>query len=301
MDLSSLNKEQKEAVETVSGPLLVVAGAGSGKTKVLTNRIAYLLEKEVSPYNILAITFTNKAAKEMKDRIVNLVGEKAMMMQISTFHSFGLRLIRENYNLLNLTNNFSILDSEDSLSVVKKILKDMNVDPKKYAKNFRNRISNLKNDTISPEEFIYDARVEEDKTLAETYKKYQKLLKDNNAVDFDDLLILPLELFKNKEILSHYQDKFKYILIDEYQDTNEAQYKLVKLLAKKYQNICVVGDSDQSIYGFRGANYRNILNFEKDYPLCKKIVLDKNYRSTKEILDVANSIIKNNINRFDKG
>lgn len=302
MNLEKLNEEQREAVTTTSGPLLVVAGAGSGKTRVLTHRIAYLIEKGVNPYNILAITFTNKAAHEMKERVIALVGEKAMQMQISTFHSFGLRIVRENYQNLGLSNNFTIFDSEDSLVIIKRILKDLDVDTKRFpAKSFKNKISSLKNDLVDYQEYTKYAHDEFDKLLVKVYKRYTSDLLNNNGVDFDDLLTMPIKLFeKYPEILEHYQEKFKYILIDEYQDTNEAQYRFTKMLSAKYQNICVVGDSDQTIYGFRGANFKNILNFEKDYPLCKTIVLNKNYRSTKKILDVANTVIKNNVNRYDK-
>lgn len=302
MDISKLNEEQKEAVTTTNGPLLVIAGAGSGKTKVLTNRIAYLLEKGVSPFSILAITFTNKAAKEMKDRVISLVGDIGNNMQISTFHSFGVKVLRRNYSYLNLTSTFNIYDSEDSLTLIKRIYKELNIDEKIInPKNVKNKISSLKNDMISPDSFSKYAKDRENEIILDVYKKYQKELISNNAVDFDDLLVLPVKLFReNKEILDYYQEKYKYILIDEYQDTNEAQYKLTKYIASKYQNICVVGDSDQTIYGFRGANYKNILNFNKDYPLCKTVVLNKNYRSTQNILDVANSIIKNNKSRYVK-
>ena len=302
MKLDTLNDEQKEAVTYLNGPLLVLAGAGSGKTKVLTSRIAYLIEKGVNPYNILAITFTNKAAAEMKDRVIKLIGGNANGMQISTFHSFGLKIIRENYEYLSLDNNFAIFDTEDSLTAIKRVLKRMDIDSNKYTpKAFRNKISSLKNDLITPDNYSRYARDDFDLLVLKVYPEYQKELKNNNAVDFDDLLALPIKLFKdNKDILLKYQDRFKYILIDEYQDTNEAQYILTKQLASRYQNICVVGDSDQAIYGFRGANFKNILNFEKDYKLCKTIILKKNYRSTKIILDAANSVIKNNINRHPK-
>ena len=302
MDLSKLNNEQKEAVTFLNGPLLVLAGAGSGKTRVLTHRIAYLIEKGISPYHILAITFTNKAAAEMKERVIKLIGGEASNMQISTFHSFGLRLIRENTKYLDLGNNFAIYDTEDSLTLVKKILKSLNIDTNKFTpKSFRNKISSLKNDLINYQEYKQYAKTDFDEMTVKVYKKYEEELRNNNAVDFDDLLILPIKLFReNEDILLKYQERFKYILIDEYQDTNEAQYVLTKLLASKYQNICVVGDSDQAIYGFRGANFKNILNFEKDYKLCKTIILDKNYRSTKTILDAANSVIKNNHERHPK-
>ena len=302
MKLDTLNNEQREAVEYLNGPLLVLAGAGSGKTKVLTSRIAYLIDKGVSPYNILAITFTNKAAAEMKSRVIKLVGGDASSMQISTFHSFGLKLIRENSNLLNLDNNFAIFDVEDSITAIKRVLKRLDIDSTKYTpKSFHNKISSLKNDLITSGEYSKFARDDFEQLVIKVYTEYEKEKESDNAVDFDDLLLLPIKLFKeHKEILEKYQERFKYILIDEYQDTNEAQYILTKLLASRYQNICVVGDSDQAIYGFRGANFKNILNFEKDYKLCKTIILKKNYRSTKTILDAANSVIKNNKLRHEK-
>ena len=302
MELTGLNEEQKEAVEYFNGPLLVLAGAGSGKTKVLTSRIAYLIDKGISPYNILAITFTNKAAAEMKERVVKLIGGEALSMQISTFHSFGLRIIRTNHEYLGLDNNFAIFDTEDSITAVKRVLRKLDIDSNKFSpKAFFNRISNFKNDLIGVEESKKYVDSDFGEMLCEVYKGYEEEKRNDNAVDFDDLLLLPIKLFKeNKRILEEYQERFKYILIDEYQDTNEAQYVLTKMLAKRYENICVVGDSDQAIYGFRGANFKNILNFEKDYKLCKTIILKKNYRSTKNILDAANSVIKNNQFRHPK-
>ena len=302
MNLDTLNEEQLEAVEYLNGPLLVLAGAGSGKTKVLTSRIANLISKGINPYNILAITFTNKAASEMKARVIKLIGGEANNMQISTFHSFGLRLIRENYHLLNLSNNFAIFDTEDSITAIKRVLKRLNIDSTKFTpKSFYNKISSLKNDLISSQSYSKYAHDEFEQMVVKVYDEYEKEKLNDNAVDFDDLLLLPIKLFKeNNDILTKYQERFKYILIDEYQDTNEAQYVLTKMLAKRYQNICVVGDSDQAIYGFRGANFKNILNFEKDYKLCKTIILKKNYRSTKRILDAANSLIKNNKLRHAK-
>ena len=302
MELTGLNEEQKEAVEYLNGPLLVLAGAGSGKTKVLTSRIAYLIDKGISPYNILAITFTNKAAAEMKERVVKLIGGEALSMQISTFHSFGLRIIRTNHEYLGLDNNFAIFDTEDSITAVKRVLRKLDIDSNKFSpKAFFNRISNFKNDLIGVEESKKYVDSDFGEMLCEVYKGYEEEKRNDNAVDFDDLLLLPIKLFKeNKRILEEYQERFKYILIDEYQDTNEAQYVLTKMLAKRYENICVVGDSDQAIYGFRGANFKNILNFEKDYKLCKTIILKKNYRSTKNILDAANSVIKNNQFRHPK-
>ena len=300
--LDNLNERQLEAVKYINGPLLVLAGAGSGKTKVLTTRIAYLINNGISPDNILAITFTNKAASEMKSRITNLIGFSSRNMQISTFHSFGLTLIKENYEYLGYDKNFVIFDSDDSLTIVKKIIKDMNLDKEKYnPKWIRNKISNLKNDLIEPGDYKKYIASDIDKIVYEVYKKYEDSLYQNNSLDFDDLLVLPIKLFTKKDdILRKYQEKFKYILIDEYQDTNEAQYKLTKMLASRYKNICAVGDVDQAIYGFRGANYKNILNFERDYKNTKIINLEENYRSTKTILDAANSVIKNNKNRKEK-
>ena len=300
--LEGLNKEQVNAVRHIDGPMLVMAGAGSGKTKVLTTRIAYLIEKGIDPYNILAITFTNKAATEMKERIFNLIGDKARDMQISTFHSFGLTIIKKYYEYVGLSKNFTIIDSDDSLSLVKKLMKDAGYDIKEYnPKTVRNKISNAKNELMGPLELDNFSSNELDMVVVSIYRKYQDRLLSNNSVDFDDLLLLPIKIFKeHKEILKLYQEEYKYILIDEYQDTNEVQYILTKMLSAKYKNICVVGDQDQSIYGFRGSNYRNILNFEKDYPDALVILLEENYRSTKTILGAANDIISNNKNRKDK-
>lgn len=301
--LDNLNDKQKEAVLNTEGPCLILAGAGSGKTKVLTTRIAYLVkELGVSPSSILAITFTNKAANEMKSRISKMVGPYAYEMQISTFHSFGLTILKDYYEFVGLKKNFTILDSEDSLLIIKKILKDMNKDPKDFnPKTVRNKISSAKNELMSPSKLSEYSANEFDNVVVDTYKLYQEKLMSNNSVDFDDLLMYPIILFnEHKEVLMHFQDKFRYILIDEYQDTNHVQYILTKMLSAKHQNICVVGDQDQSIYGFRGANYHNILNFEKDYPNTKVILLEQNYRSTKYILNAANDIIKNNKLRKEK-
>ena len=303
MNLDVLNDKQKEAVLKCDGPLLVLAGAGSGKTRVLTTKIAYLIkEKGINPYNILAITFTNKAAKEMKDRTINLIGDNLRDLQISTFHSFGLRIVRDNCDRLGYDRNFVIMDSDDSLTVVKKILKDMDKDPKIYnPKAIRNKISSCKNEFISPDDYEKYTASDYEKIVCDVYRKYEQKLLKNNSVDFDDLLILPIKLFKKyPSVLESYQERFKYILIDEYQDTNEAQYILTKMISAKYRNICVVGDIDQAIYGWRGANYKNILNFEKDYKECETVLLEENYRSTKNILDAANDVIKNNKNRKDK-
>lgn len=301
--LENLNERQKSAVEYKDGPLLVLAGAGSGKTKVLTTKVAYLVnEKNIDPHNILAITFTNKAAKEMKERVLKILGPIAYSIQISTFHSFGLLLVRENYELLGFSKNFTILDSDDSLTIIKKILKEMNLDPKNYnPRSIRNKISSAKNELIDSKAYAKFANSDYEEIVLEIFQKYERKLKTNNSLDFDDLLLKPIELFKSHpDILEKYQDHFRYILVDEYQDTNEAQYIIIKMLSEKYQNICVVGDIDQSIYGFRGANYRNILNFEKDYPDAKTIKLEENYRSTGNILNVANDIIKNNKKRKEK-
>ena len=284
IDLDNLNEEQKKAVLYNEGPLLILAGAGSGKTKVLTTKIAYLIEElDISPYEILAITFTNKAALEMRERVDKMIGSESKYIQISTFHSFGLKILRENYDKLGYSNNFVIMDSDDSLTIVKKILKSLNYDPKIYnPKAIRNKISNCKNELLSPKDYERYIASDYENVVSEVYYKYEDKLKKNNAMDFDDLLLLPITLFrKYPDVLQKYQERYKYILIDEYQDTNEAQYILSKMISAKYKNICVVGDADQAIYGFRGANYKNILNFEKDYPNALSIKLEQNYRSTK--------------------
>ncbi len=300
MNLDTLNERQREAVNITEGPLLVLAGAGSGKTKVLTTKVAYLiLEKNVSPDNILAITFTNKAAKEMKDRILNMVGMVGYKIQISTFHSFGLAILKKHYDKLGLSKNFTILDSDDSNVVVKNILKDRNYDENYRA--IRSIISNNKNALVDSLEFARFVSNDYDEMVLDVYQRYEDRLKRNNSVDFDDLLMLPIVLFrKYPNILKEYQEQYKYILIDEYQDTNEAQYLLAKMISAKYKNICVVGDDSQSIYSWRGSNYKNILNFEKDYPDCKTVYLEQNYRSTKTIIEASNELIKNNVHRKDK-
>lgn len=303
MMLEQLNDMQKKAVTCTEGPLLVLAGAGSGKTKVLTTRIAYLInEKNVDPSSILAITFTNKAAKEMKDRVIKLIGNIGYSMKISTFHSFGLSILKEHCDLLGYSKNFTIIDSDDSMTLIKKIVKDLNLDSKIFnPKMIRNKISGAKNELMDPAEYVRFANTDMEEKIVSVYERYQKRLKLNNSFDFDDLLMLPIKLLKeNPDVLKQYQEKFKYVMVDEYQDTNQAQYILTKMMSAKYKNICVVGDNDQSIYMFRGANYRNILNFEKDYKNTSVILLEENYRSTKNILDVANSIIKNNKSRKDK-
>ncbi len=296
---AGLNKEQLEAVEHVDGPCLVMAGAGSGKTKVLTTRIINLIEEGINDYNILAITFTNKAAAEMRDRVRNMYGDVRTF--IGTFHSLGLRIIRENYELCGLFNNFNIIDSDDVLSIIKKIMKNNNIDPKKFSPYaIRNKISFIKNEFLSDAELDKFFNTEFDKMVKNIYFKYQSILAESNVVDFDDLLAKPVILFReHKDILEKYQERYKYILVDEYQDTNPVQYKLTKLLANKYKNIFVVGDMNQSIYGFRQADYKNIVNFEKDYKDCKVIKLEENYRSTNNILNAANSVIANNKERKD--
>lgn len=297
--LMGLNDRQKEAAEHINGPCLVLAGAGSGKTKVLTTRIANLIEQGVYPNNILAITFTNKAAKEMKERLEKIVGPNSAFL--GTFHSFGLRIIKENYEILGLTRNFTIIDSDDVTSIIKKILKDLGHDPKDCAPGFiKSKISFIKNEMLSRSEIEKYLVSPIEKIAIQVYFEYEQTLKKNSTVDFDDLLKLPVELFQNHpDILNKYQEKYKYILIDEYQDTNEVQYKMVRLMAQKYRNLFVVGDSNQAIYGFRGSNYKNILNFEKDYPDAKVIALNQNYRSTTTILDAANDVIKNNNDKKD--
>ena len=303
MDIDKLNKEQQEAVLKTEGPLLILAGAGSGKTRVLTTKVAYLIEeKNIDPYNILAITFTNKAAREMLDRVNKMVGDKAKNAQISTFHSFGVKILRDNYKYLGYDRNFLIVDSDDSLTIIKKILKDNDLDPKIYNPNaIRSKISSCKNDLMDAADYEKYALSEYEKVIYMVFTEYEKVLKNNNSVDFDDLLKLPIKLFKeHKEVLEMYQERFKYVLIDEYQDTNEAQYIITKMISNKHRNICCVGDVDQSIYSFRGANYRNILNFEKDFKDATIIKLEQNYRSTTTILEAANDVIKNNKERKDK-
>ena len=297
--LKNLNKEQIEAVKELDGPVLVMAGAGSGKTKVLTTRIAYLIEQGIKDYNILAITFTNKAAAEMRNRVNLLMGDVSSF--IGTFHSLGLRIIRENHEYFDLPSNFTIIDSDDTNTVIKKILKDMNLDPKQYSPSYvRNKISFIKNQMLSKIELDKYFNTPMDKVVIEIYYKYNQKLKESFSVDFDDLLLFPVNLFKeHTEILEHYQEKYKYILIDEYQDTNPVQYKLSVMLSSKYKNIFVVGDMNQSIYAFRQADYRNITNFEHDFKGCKVIKLEHNYRSTNTILTAANEVIKHNKERKD--
>ncbi len=301
--LDRMNDEQKQAVKTTQGPLLIMAGAGSGKTRVLTHRIAYLLdEKDVSPYNVLAITFTNKAAKEMKERISHLVGPEAESIWISTFHSMCVRILRRDIDRIGIERNFTIIDPTDQKSVIKEILKKQNIDSKKYdPRTFIGAISNLKNELKTAEYAEKEASDFHANMVASVYKGYQEKLLRNHALDFDDLIMMTIQLFNRvPEVLEYYQNKFQYIHVDEYQDTNKAQYTLVNLLASKFENICVVGDSDQSIYGWRGADIKNILSFEEDYPNAQTIFLERNYRSTKTILTAANEVIRNNAERKPK-
>lgn len=299
----NLNPKQLEAVKTLEGPLLVLAGAGSGKTRVLTHRIAYLMyEKKIHPSNILAITFTNKAAKEMRERLEVLINQNVDNLWVSTFHAACVRILRREIEALGYTSNFVIYDNADQQTLIKIILKDKNLDEKKFTpRSIIAKISSYKNEMQSPSDAKKIAENYYDEVTSDIYEEYQKRLKENNAVDFDDIIMLVVRLFKkDKEILHKYQQKFKYILVDEYQDTNTCQYMLIKYLAEEHHNLCVVGDDDQSIYGWRGADIRNILNFEKDYENTKIIKLEQNYRSTQTILDTANKIISNNNDRKSK-
>ncbi|MDY5112617.1 MAG: UvrD-helicase domain-containing protein, partial [Bilifractor sp.] len=301
--LSSLNAPQREAVTTTEGPLLILAGAGSGKTRTLTCRVAYLIsQRQVSPWNIMAITFTNKAAGEMRERVDQLVTAGSESIWISTFHSTCCRILRRYINLIGYENNFTIYDTDDSRQVMKEVIRLLELDPKVYKeKAILRQISSAKNEMIGPEEYEKNASGWVEKQYARCYYAYQKRLKENNALDFDDLLVLTVELFRREpDVLSYYQEKFRYIMIDEYQDTNTVQFLFVKLLASRYRNLCVVGDDDQSIYKFRGANIRNILNFEKEYPGAKVIRLEQNYRSTQNILNAANEVIAHNVGRKKK-
>lgn len=301
--LNGLNPEQQSAVKATDGPLLIMAGAGSGKTRVLTHRIGYLMvEKGVNPYNILAITFTNKAAREMRERISKMMGGVADQIWISTFHSMCVRILRRDIDRLGFSRNFTILDTTDQQSVVKGILKDKNIDPKQLdPRAVLGSISSAKNELIEPEEFAKTAGDYYQQKVSEVYTEYQRRLRKNQALDFDDLIMTTIQLFTRvPEVLEYYQRKFQYIHVDEYQDTNRAQYLLVKLLANRFKNLCVVGDSDQSIYRWRGADIANILSFEKDYPNAKVILLEQNYRSTKRILLAANEVIAKNMNRKPK-
>lgn len=298
--IANLNKQQLDAVMSTEGPMLILAGAGSGKTKVLTCRIAQLLEQGVRPYRILAITFTNKAAAEMRERVDKMVGAAAQNVWLFTFHAFCARLLRMDIDKLEgYNNNFVIYDTADQKNLMKQVLKELNVDEKEAS--MLAFVSRAKNMMVSAGQALQAADNFHDKRLATVYNAYQKKLRQNNAVDFDDLLMLTLQLLsQNEEVRTKYQEKFDYILVDEYQDTNRVQYRLTKLLAAKHQNICVVGDADQSIYGWRGADIRNILDFEKDYPDAQLVKLEQNYRSTQYILDAANAVIANNSGRKEK-
>ena len=303
--LKGLNPQQKKAVQITEGPLLVVAGAGSGKTSVLTRRIAYLVaEKGIAPWNILAITFTNKAATEMKEREYQLLGQQADGIWMSTFHALCVRILRRDAEKIGYSSNFSIADSAEQLTLIKHIQKEQNINPKMYEpRRILSAISNGKNDLLTPDAFSASAASPFEKITAQVYQEYQKRLKNDQIMDFDDLIMQTLVLFKKAPtVLRYYQNKFRYLLVDEYQDTNQAQYELCHALAAQYKNICVVGDADQSIYGWRGANMENIMNFEQDYhdDGVQTVKLEQNYRSTGHILAAANAVIKNNRNRKAK-
>lgn len=302
--LTSLNDKQQEAVRHFEGPLLILAGAGSGKTRVLTYRIAYLIEEhQINPYQILALTFTNKAANEMRERVDQIVPYGSQNIWVSTFHSTCVRILRRYIDHLGYERNFTIYDSDDQRALMKDICKHLNIDTKKYKeKTFLNAISSAKDKLITPEQYADEVAKDYNKKIFGTvYKEYQKRLRQNNALDFDDLIMLTVQLFQsNAEVLDYYQQRFQFILVDEYQDTNAAQFTFLSLLASRYQNLCVVGDDDQSIYKFRGADIYNILNFEKIFPATKVIRLEQNYRSTKNILNAANEVIKHNTMRKEK-
>lgn len=302
----TLNEQQRQAVFQTEGPVLILAGAGSGKTRVLTHRTAYLIEEMgVNPYHIMAITFTNKAAGEMRERIDHLVGYGSESIWVSTFHSSCVRILRRHIDRIGFETNFTIYDSDDSKSLMKDICKKLNIDTKIYKeRSLLSAISSAKDELVSPTEFALRAEASGDyakRRQAEVYREYQEALHKNNALDFDDLIVKTVELFQSDpEVLDYYQERFRYIMVDEYQDTNTAQFQLIRLLADKYKNLCVVGDDDQSIYKFRGANIYNILNFEKHFPDAVTIKLEQNYRSTQNILDAANSVIANNVGRKAK-
>ncbi len=303
IDLSSLNPPQREAVVTTEGPLLVLAGAGSGKTRVLTHRVAHLIDQGTAPWSILAITFTNKAAKEMKDRIERLVGESADDIWVSTFHSCCARILRRDIEKLGYQRSFSIYDDDDQMGLVKALVKELNLNDKMYpAREIKTIISDAKNKLLTPREWLREAGDDfRNQKIHDVFARYEKRLKESNALDFDDLLMKTMTLLtEHAPVLEYYRRKFNYILVDEYQDTNLAQYELVRLLAGEKRNVCVVGDDDQSIYGWRGADIRNILEFEKDFPGCKVIKLEQNYRSTGNILDAANQVIAHNAGRKEK-
>lgn len=301
--LQNMNEKQEEAIRATEGPLLIMAGAGSGKTRVLTHRIAYLIdEKQVAPWNILAITFTNKAASEMRERVEKLLDIRGTHVTISTFHSLCVRILRRDIDKLGYSKSFNIADTSESLTLIKSILKDFNIDPKKFSpRAFLEQISKQKNELITANQYSKIADSYFSQEVATIYQEYQKRLQKYQTLDFDDLIMLTVKLFqKFPDTLADYQNIYRYLHVDEYQDTNQAQYILTRLLSKKYKNICVVGDADQSIYGWRGANMRNILNFKKDYPQAQVILLEQNYRSTGNILQAANNVISNNTERIKK-
>lgn len=302
--LEGLNPQQEEAVKHFKGPLLILAGAGSGKTRVLTHRIAYLIDYyDVNPYHILALTFTNKAAGEMRERVDQIVGYGSENIWVSTFHSTCVRILRRYIEVLGYKRSFTIYDADDQRALMREIIKFLDLDPKKYKERaFLNVISNAKDELIGPEEYARRAQGDKMREIyARAYQEYEKRLRDANALDFDDLICKTIQMFQeNQDILSYYQNRFRYIMVDEYQDTNTAQFELIRLLALKYQNLCVVGDDDQSIYKFRGANIYNILNFEHHFPDATVIKLEQNYRSTQNILDAANAVIANNQGRKEK-
>ncbi len=300
--LQGMNDRQAEAVQSTEGPLLIMAGAGSGKTRVLTHRIAYLIEeKMVNPWNILAITFTNKAAREMRERAIDL-NPRTQDTLIATFHSMCVRILRRDADHIGYNRNFTIVDPGEQRTLMKRILKELNVDPKKFTeRTILGTISNSKNDLVTAESYAKNANDLYTEIVAKAYKRYETELKRSESMDFDDLIMNTILLFdKNPDVLAYYQGKFQYIHVDEYQDTNHAQYQLVQLLAKRFKNLCVVGDADQSIYGWRGADMQNILDFEQDYPEAKVVLLEENYRSTKTILQAANEVINNNKKRRPK-
>lgn len=298
-----LNQPQQEAVEHIEGPMLVLAGAGSGKTRVITYRVAYLIEQGINPYHILAITFTNKAAGEVRERVDDLIGYGSESVWVSTFHSLCVRILRRHIERIGFASNFTIYDTDDQKRLIKEVTKQLQLDPKMYPeRTLMSAIAKAKENFISPREYDLQAQGDYRKMqMARVYAEYQKRLHSNNALDFDDLLYKTVQLFQDcPDVLEQYQERFRYIMVDEYQDTNEIQFLLVRQLARKYRNLCVVGDDDQSIYKFRGANIMNILNFEEEYPDAKVIKLEQNYRSTGNILNAANAVIRHNEGRKDK-
>ena len=303
MNLKKLNDSQKAAVEAVDTPVLIFAGAGSGKTRVLTYKISYLIKENiVKPEEILAVTFTNKAAGVMKQRVSDLLKGNVQNINIGTFHSICAKILRNEIRHLGFTKNYAIYDASDQISLIKVIMAENNLTKNNVMpKTVRNKISSYKSQLINRKAALKFANNIQDKIIVDIYKSYNSSMKENNAVDFDDLLNFPLEIFNNHpRILGKYQKLWKYILVDEYQDTNKAQFLLVKMLAEKHRNICVVGDDDQSIYAWRGADIRNILDFEKDFPECETFTLENNYRSTNQILQAAQSVVRNNLDRVDK-